>query len=205
MTLLPVFSMASTGTTLNHPGTSRATCSHHHMPALVACLICAHSVTHIGLYGSSIWLAYPAYLTYMSRQLCLHVCAIQRIASLFIVKVDEQINTPTQALLKPAKGMRHQLSMILSKPPHAHKLAEEVHGWPQVWQARVETKFQSTCIDVSLLSSRRPGSAEEPHRTLFSIVAENLLLAASTAGDPSSCTQLNVSNCSFSALTELQQ
>jgi len=64
----------------------------------------------------------------------------------------------------------------------------------------VETKFQTTCIDVSLLSSRRPGSAEEPHRTLFSIVAENLSLAASTAGDPSSCTQLNVSNCSFSAL-----
>ena len=42
-------------------------------------------------------------------------------------------------------------------------------------------------MDVSLLSSRRPGSADEPQRTLFSIVAENLSLAASTAGDPSSC------------------
>jgi len=64
------------------------------------------------------------------------LCYPEDLPSLFIVKVDEQINTPTQALLKPAKGMRHQLSMILSKPPHAHKLAGEVHGWPQVWQAR---------------------------------------------------------------------
>ncbi len=45
-------------------------------------------------------------------------------------------------------------------------------------------------MDVSLLSSSRPASADEPHRTLFSIVAENLSLAASTAGDPSSCATL---------------
>ena len=50
MTLLPVFSIAPTGTTLNHPGTSRATCSNQGMPACekeppLLCLNSAYS-TH---------------------------------------------------------------------------------------------------------------------------------------------------------------
>ena len=157
----------------------------------------AHSVTHIGLNSSLYKYAYPSDT---SRQLCLHVCCYpEGLPSLFTVKADEQINTPTQALLQPARGMRYLLSMIFSAPFREHKLAGKVHGWLQVGQARMKAKFKTTCIDVSLLSSRRPGSADEPHRTLFSIVAENLSLAASTAGDPSSCTQLNVRSCSSSA------